>query len=241
MSNPFKFCNFALAMPFILHIDILDLIFKGILIGIFVSAPMGPVGILCVQRTLNKGRWYGFVTGVGAAVSDIIYALLTGFGMSFFMNLIKNPQTKFILQIVASIVFLIFGIYTFRSKSKRNIHISGTKKSTLTHNAITAFIVTLSNPLIIIMFIALYAQFAFVIPNHPFEMSIGYISIIFGALLWWAGLTWLLSKICSTFDNNIITIINKVIGTIVIIVSVIMFIGTAFNLYTFPTVPPFIH
>lgn len=80
-------------MPFPFHIDILDLIFKGILIGIFVSAPMGPVGILCVQRTLNKGRWYGFVTGVGAAISDIIYALITGFGMSFVMDLITNPKT----------------------------------------------------------------------------------------------------------------------------------------------------
>lgn len=52
-------------MPFI-HIDLLELILKGLLIGIIASAPMGPVGILCIQRTLNKGRWYGFVTGVGA-------------------------------------------------------------------------------------------------------------------------------------------------------------------------------
>ena len=60
---------------------------------------MGPVGVLCVQRTLNKGRSYGFVTGVGAAISDIIYALLTGFGMSFVMDLITDHQNKFYLQI----------------------------------------------------------------------------------------------------------------------------------------------
>ena len=51
-------------MPFAFHINILDLIIKGIVIGVIASAPMGPVGILCVQRTLNKGRWYGFVTGI---------------------------------------------------------------------------------------------------------------------------------------------------------------------------------
>ena len=69
-------------MPFPIHINILDFIFKGMLIGIIASAPMGPVGVLCVHRTLNKGRWYGFVTGVGAALSDIVYAGIAGYGMS---------------------------------------------------------------------------------------------------------------------------------------------------------------
>ena len=82
-----------MAFPF--QIDILALILKGVLIGIIASAPMGPVGVLCIQRTLNKGRWYGFVTGIGAAVSDIIYALLSGLGMSFVMDLITNPTNKF--------------------------------------------------------------------------------------------------------------------------------------------------
>ena len=87
--------------------------FKGMLIGLLASAPMGPVGILCVQRTLNKGRWYGFITGVGAAVSDIIYAAVAGFGMSFVMDLLNDQQTKFYLQIVGSVLLLIFGIYTY--------------------------------------------------------------------------------------------------------------------------------
>ena len=52
----------------------LGLISKGIVIGVLVSAPMGPIGMLCIQRTLNKGRWHGFVTGLGAALSDVIYA-----------------------------------------------------------------------------------------------------------------------------------------------------------------------
>jgi threonine/homoserine/homoserine lactone efflux protein len=59
-------------------VNFIDFIFKGLVVGVVASAPMGPVGVLCVQRTLNKGRWYGFVTGIGAALSDIIYALMTG-------------------------------------------------------------------------------------------------------------------------------------------------------------------
>jgi arginine exporter protein ArgO len=102
-------------MPFPFHINILDLLLKGVAIGILVSAPMGPVGVLCVQRTLNKGRWFGFVTGIGACVSDFIYALITGLGMSFVMDFISNSHYRYILQISASIILMIFGIYSFRS------------------------------------------------------------------------------------------------------------------------------
>ena len=219
-------------MPFPFQIDILGMILKGVLIGIIASAPMGPVGVLCIQRTLNKGRWYGFVTGIGAAMSDIIYAMLTGFGMSFIMDLITNPTNKFWLQISGSAILLLFGVYCFKANPTRNIHRGGTKKGSLTHNAITAFFVTLSNPLIIFLFMGTFAQFAFVIPNHPFELSLGYISIVIGALIWWFGLSWLINKIRGKFDDNGILIINKVIGSLVIAFSLLVLIGTVFNLYT---------
>ncbi|MDY3842512.1 MAG: LysE family transporter [Prevotella sp.] len=220
-----------MAFPF--QIDILALILKGVLIGIIASAPMGPVGVLCIQRTLNKGRWYGFVTGIGAAVSDIIYALLSGLGMSFIMDLITNPTNKFWLQIIGSIILLVFGICCFRANPTRKMHRSGNKKGSLLHNGITAFFVTFSNPLIIFLFIGTFAQFAFVVPNHPIEMTLGYMSIVVGALLWWFGLTWLIDKIREKFDTNGILIINKVIGSLVIFFSLLMLIGTTFNLYTF--------
>lgn len=227
------FCNFAFAMQFLFHINILDIILKGMLIGIIASAPMGPVGVLCVQRTINKGRWYGFVTGIGACVSDLIYALITGFGMSFVMDLINNEQNKFYLQVFGSILLFIFGVYCFRSNPTDRIRVSNNGRGTLVHNGITAFFVTLSNPLIIFLFMAMFAQFAFIIPDHPFEMSIGYTSIIAGALLWWWGLTWLINKVRGIFDNTGIVILNRIIGTLVMIFSAVMFIGTVFNIYTF--------
>ncbi len=207
------------------------LILKGMLIGIIASAPMGPVGILCIQRTLNKGRWYGFVTGCGAAVSDIIYALITGLGMSFVMDLITDPTNKFWLQVVGSIVLMAFGVYCWRSNPTRNMHQSGKNgKGTLVHNAVTGFLVTFSNPLIIFLFMASFAQFAFVVPNHPIEMSLGYLSIVGGALLWWYGLTWLVDKVKGSFNENGIQILNKIIGSIVIIFSLAILIGTVFNI-----------
>lgn len=222
-------------MQFPIQLDILDFVFKGILIGLVASAPMGPVGVLCIQRTLNKGRWYGFMTGIGACVSDIIYALFTGFGMSFVMNFVGNEHNRFILQISGSVVLLLFGIYCYRSNPTKNMHKSNkNQKGTLAHNGITAFLVTLSNPLIIFLFIFLFAQFAFVVNDRPFEMTVGYASIILGAMLWWFGLTWLIDKVRGKFDNNGILLINRVVGCIVVIFSVIMLLGTVFNLYKLP-------
>ena len=220
-----------MAFPF--QLDIVDLVFKGVLIGILASAPMGPVGVLCVQRTLNKGRWYGFVTGIGACISDIIYALFTGYGMSFVMDIINRGHNRFILQISGSIMLMAFGIYSYFSNPTKKMHKSGTQKGSLIHNGVTAFLVTFSNPMIIFLFMACFAQFAFVVPEQPALMIGGYFGIVMGALLWWYGLTWLIEQIRGKFDTNGIVIINKVIGSVVVVVSILVIIGTVFNIFTF--------
>ena len=220
-------------MAFPIHINIVDLVLKGMLIGMVASAPMGPVGVLCVQRTLNKGRWFGFVTGIGAAISDIIYAGITGFGMAFVMDFINNDRNKFYLQIIGSVMLLCFGIYTWRSDPTRKMHQSGKKLGTYYYNLWTAFLVTFSNPLIVFLFMGLFAQFAFVLPDHPVEMLVGFLSIVGGALLWWWGLTWLVDKARTIFDASGIRIINQIIGAVVIVFSVIVLFGTITNLYTF--------
>ncbi len=229
----FIFRKFAPEMVFPIHINIVDLVLKGMLIGMIASAPMGPVGILCVQRTLNKGRRYGFLTGIGAAASDIIYAGITGFGMAFVMDFINNEQNKFYLQIIGSVMLLAFGIFTWRSDPTKKIRRSGKQRGTYWYNTWTAFLVTFSNPLIVFLFMGLFAQFAFVIPDHPVEMLIGFASIVGGALLWWYGLTWVVDKVRAIFDESGIHIINQVIGVVVIIFSVIFLFGTITNLYTF--------
>ena len=211
--------------------NLLDIVFKGLLIGIIASAPMGPVGVLCVQRTLNKGRWYGFVTGCGAALSDMIYAGITGLGMGLVVDFVSNDTNRFYLQIVGSLLLMGFGFYTYRTDPTRKIRKPGQHKGTLMHNAITAFFVTLSNPLIVFLFMALYAQFAFGLqPDKPIEMVMGFMSIIGGALLWWWGLTWLIDQIRTKFDTNGIRLINQIIGMVVILGSVIILITTLTSL-----------
>ena len=192
-----------------------EILEKGLLIGVIVSAPMSPVGILCIQRTLNKGRWYGFVTG---------------FALSFVVDFIENERNMFYLQLVGSILLFIFGVYTFRSKPEKNIRPTSNKKGTLVSNCSSAFFITLSNPLVIFLFIAFFARFNFVVSdsekNHHLMQIVGFISIFIGALAWWLCLTYFIDKVRTNSQEKTIWILNRVIGVIVMIVSILGFILT---------------
>ncbi len=209
------------------QITVLDVLIKGFIVGVVVSAPMGPVGVLCIQRTLNKGRWYGFVTGLGAALSDIIYALITGYGMSFVVEFIENPQTMYYFQLIGSVMLFAFGVYTFRCNPAQNIRPISANKGSLIRNFVTAFFVTLSNPFIILLFIGLFARFSFVLPERFFyEQSIGYLAIVGGAITWWFLITYLVNKLRTRFDLRGIWILNRIIGVVVMIASVVSAIFT---------------
>jgi threonine/homoserine/homoserine lactone efflux protein len=206
---------------------ILEILIKGIVVGVAVSAPMGPVGVLCIQRTLNKGRWYGFVTGLGASLSDICYALLTGYGMSFVLDYIN--KNVFILQLLGSIMLLAFGYYTFRSNPVAAIRPQkqGNQKGSYLHNFITAFVVCFSNPLIIFVFIGLFARFAFV--QHGvvlFEAVTSYVAIVIGALIWWFFITYFVNRVRKHFNLRGIWVINRIFGIVVMVLSVIGLIFT---------------
>ena len=160
------------------QISLVEVVVKGLIIGIVASAPMGPVGILCIQRTLNKGRNYGLVTGLGAAMSDIIYALITGYGLSFIYDFIHNENNLFWLQFAGSVLLFIFGAHTFRTNPAKNARNVSKNRSSLVHNCVTGFFITLSNPLIILLFIAMFTPFKFMLPEQPFyHQCIGYLSI----------------------------------------------------------------
>lgn len=210
------------------NVTLLDLTVKGMIVGMVASAPMGPVGVLCIQRTLNKGRWFGLITGLGAAVSDIIYAIITGVGMSFVIEFIENPRTMYILQLVGSVLLFCFGYFTFRTKPQ--LRPSSKKKGTLTHNGVTGFLVTFSNPLIIFLFLALFARFTFVVPEHLGQQILGYISIFLGAMLWWYGLTYIVDKLRLTFELERIGLINRIIGVSVMVASVLGLLSTLLGL-----------
>lgn len=219
----FIYCKKLLILPLILctmfesSMDILDGIIKGLIVGVVASAPMGPVGVLIIQRTLNKGRWYGFVTGIGAALSDMLYAVLLAIGMGMVMPFIHEHMLP--LQIIGSTLLFIFGIYTYKSKPSTSLpHKQGAKKGTLVQNAVTGFLITFGNPLILALFLALFARFNFVTPDKV-KLGVEFVSVAIGALGWWLGLTYIINKVRTKFDNERIWMLNRTIGVIVMVVS----------------------
>ena len=214
--------------------DVLEIIVKGIVIGIVASAPMGPVGVLCIQRTLNKGRAYGLVTGVGAALSDIFYALLTAYSLNLLYDVISNPTTVYWMQLIGAIIMFIFGVHTFRSNPVQNTRNVSRNKSSLLRNGITGFFITLSNPMIILLFVALFSPFNFVIPEMSLpHQCFGYLAIFAGAMLWWLFITYVVNKLRTRFDVRGIWIINRVIGGAVMVGSFVGAILIATGTFSF--------
>ena len=198
----------------------LGLISKGIVIGILVSAPMGPIGMLCIQRTLNKGRWHGFVTGLGAALSDVIYAALTCLGMGVVVNFVEANQAP--LQLIGSIVLGAFGYYIYQTNPTKSLRKRGEKKLSFTQDFITAFLLTFSNVLIVLLYIGLFARFGFVLPEHSVWMLLGGIVCIgIGAVLWWFGITYIVAKLKKWFNIRGIWMLNKIVGAVIIVLSII--------------------
>ena len=215
--------------------DVLEIIVKGIIIGVIASAPMGPVGVLCIQRTLNKGRIYGLVTGVGAALSDLFYALLTGYGLNLFYDVISDPSTKYWMQLIGAIIMFIFGIHTFRSNPVQNTRNVSRNKSSIVRNGVTGFFITLSNPMIILLFLALFSPFNYVdIPEMPLaHQCLGYLSIFAGAMLWWLFITSVVNKLRTRFDVRGVWIINRVIGGAVMVGSLVGAVLIATGTFSF--------
>lgn len=211
------------------EISFVELLVKGFLIGVIVSAPLGPVGVMCIRRTLNKGRWHGFLTGLGASVSDLVYALITAYGMSFVFDFINDADTMFILQVAGSVLLFIFGVHTFRSnphayrnKPMEKMRTIPITKGKLAYNSVTGFALAISNPLIILLFVALFARMSFVLPELPsYERVAGYAAIWLGALVWWFMITALVNKLRNRFDVRGIWILNRVIGSIVMLFGVL--------------------
>lgn len=199
---------------------ILYMIWRGIAIGVIISAPMGPVGILCVQRTLDKGRKAGLYTGVGAAISDLIYCLLTGFGLSFIEEFLEKNQN--VIQLVGSVVLIAFGVYLFKANPSRKLKKPSEQRIPAGRNILNGFLFTFSNPLIIFLIIGLFARFNFLLPDIRFyHYMIGFVSIFAGALVWWYIVTLFIDKVRAHFNLRSMWLINKIIGVAIFLFAIV--------------------
>lgn len=203
---------------------------KGFVIGILVSAPMGPIGMLCIQRTLSKGRWHGFITGLGAMVSDIVYAILTSLGMGVVVNFVEANQAP--LQLGGSLVLAVFGYYIYQSNPVRNLRKQKERRLSFTQDFITAFLLTFSNVLIVLLYIGLFARFGFILPDHSVGMIVGGVGCIgIGAVCWWLFITYIVSKLRKWFNVRGIWLMNQIVGSIIIALSIIGVVSVLLTYY----------
>lgn len=186
---------------------------RGVAIGALISAPMGPIGMLVIQRTLSKGRWPAFFTGLGAAFSDLVYCLLTGFCLSFITGFLDTHQVA--IQLVGGAVLGTFGLYLFKKNPTRSLKAADVQASSYWGDTASGFLLTFSNPLILFFIIGLFARFNFLLPEFGVHHYIlAYVTIFGGAVLWWYFVTSLVSCLRRRINVRSLWLINRVIGII---------------------------
>ena len=207
-----------------------DILISGIIIGILVSAPMGPVGMLCIQRTLNKGRWAGFCTGVGAGISDLFYCLLTGLCLSIVEDFIERHSV--IIQIVGSVVLIAFASWLFKRNPAAALRRPSHARNSFGTDIATGFLFTVSNPLILFFIIGLFGRFNFLLPVYESSHYVaGYASILLGTIVWWYIITFFVNKVRAHFNVRSMWLINRIIGSIILVMALYGIYGAIKDYY----------
>ena len=197
-------------------------VLTGILVGLCVSVPVGPLGVLCIQRTVTRGRWHGIATGLGATTSDLVYALLVGCSMGFIIDFIEAHQLY--IQLFGSIIIGLFGFHIYTKDPLKQLEHKQRRhsKGDIFSDYITAFGLCFSNPMIIFLFIGLFARFNIVTPGNVMQSIVGMGSILIGAASWWLTLTMLVNLISTKlFKEKGLWLLNKITGAVLIVLALV--------------------
>ena len=199
--------------------DYLFLIVSGIVIGLIVAVPIGPVNLICIRRTLAFGPVNGFVSGLGAAVGDTVFAVVTGFGLTAIAHLIKGYSHY--LELVGGAMLIYFGIHTFLAKVETSLEdkIAAKEKgaSTLFRAMASTFALTITNPATLLGFAALFAGLGGLAGGHPNFASAAFvvIGVAAGSTLWWLALTAVVGLFHASINDRVMAIINRGSGVAV--------------------------
>lgn len=192
---------------------------KGLIIGILISMPLGPIAIMIIQRTVNKSLKSGIVSALGATTGDVIYAIIAGFSLSYIISFIREYQTFF--QFFGASVLFILGIYVFRknpTKSLRKFRRQGTKYY---QDFFSTLLIVLSNLLIVLFYIAIFAgvgiTFSF---NHFAETCQIILGFALGCIAWWFLLTSIINMMRHKLNLHILWWFNKISGVIIMVFAV---------------------
>jgi len=197
----------------------IGLFFKGLGVGFLISTPVGPIGVLCIQRTLNKGRLHGIVSGLGAATADALYGFVAAFGLTFISNFLVKEQMW--LRLVGGIFLCYMGVKVFMSKSKQRTDAG--ESTSYVRDYFSMFFLTLANPITFFVFAATFAGLGLVnLIEHHIAALLLVAGVFVGAGLWWL----MLSGITATFLRKLLysrpAWLNKISGLIIIVFGLIV-------------------
>ncbi len=192
----------------------MDIIFllKGLLIGFTVAAPVGPIGILCINRTLSKGRLTGFVSGLGAASADAIYGCIAAFGLTFIISFLISQ--KLWLQLIGGLFLCYLGIQTYRSRPAG--HAASARGGGLLKSYTSVFFLTVTNPMTILFFIGIFSGIG--LGKSSFDMGSALLmvtGVFLGSAAWWLSLSFGVSLFRKRFSDDSLAWINRLSGIIV--------------------------
>lgn len=191
-----------------------EILIKGVALGFLASIPLGPIGIICIQRTLSKGRWSGFFSGLGAASADTFVAIIAGLGLSFVINFIKSNSN--ILILLGGILLLFLGARIFYKSPVKQVRERKMNKNNLYTDYLSVLILTLSNPIAVFVFIAVFTGLNLVKGSHNFFFNILiFLGIFIGASLWWFSLTSVVNVYRAKFRLKNLWWLNKITGAII--------------------------
>jgi len=186
---------------------------KGIIIGLSIAVPVGPIGILCVRRTLTQGRLIGFLSGLGAATADAFYGAVAGFGLTFLSNFVIGQQTG--LRLIGGGLLCVIGIKTFLSRPVEQGSPVG--KDTPWRAFLSTLVLTLTNPMTILFFAAVFA--GLVVGrggNHYVSAAILVSGVFIGSASWWLILSGFTGLLRELFNVKRMQWLNRVSGLIIV-------------------------
>lgn len=205
-------------------LQVLGLLIKGIVMGLTVSIPMGPVGILLVNRTLKKGILSGLFSGMGVAAADTILSVVAGLGFTFVISFFQDE--KFIVSLIAGLVILGVGIKVFVSNPVRDFRRRDKGNKTLLKDFLSVLAISLSNPLTVFVFVAFFSGINLnsgIRPQLiPFLLIPG---VLIGTLSWWFFLSYIISRFKKNIRLRSIVKVNQVAGIAIMIIGIVLLVG----------------
>ena len=194
------------------------LFLRGLLIGFSIAAPVGPIGILCMRRTLSEGRVSGFLSGLGAATADALYGCVAGFGLTVISTFLVDQ--RFWIQLVGGVFLLALGIKTLRSiPAERPATASG---SGLVASYASTLFLTLTNPMTILSFAGIFAALGVAETGGDLSAAALLVLGVFaGSAAWWLILSGGVGLMRERLSAGILRWTNRVSGVILVIFGVI--------------------